>query len=66
MFANAHFRGKDDAAFIPEDFMGKSDRQERQRELQQSMIAAQRANASLMMMKPGDKPEGLPSWALGE
>lgn len=65
-FANAHFRGENDVPFLADDFTGEGDREARQAEMQRSLLAAARANASLAQMKRGDKPEGLPSWALGD
>ncbi len=65
MFANAHFRGKDDAAFMIDDFLGTGDRAKRQMELERSQMIAATANANLMAMKRGEVPDGLPDWAKG-
>lgn len=65
-FYNVNFRGKDSVEWLADDFLGEGDREERQQEMQRSLLAAAKANASLAQMRPGDKPEGLPAWALGE
>lgn len=66
MFANAHFRGKDTAAFIPEDFLGTSNYDERQRDQQREQLQVMQANASLAKIKRGAPPtEDVPAWARG-
>lgn len=65
MYANVNFREKDSAAFLPEDFLGRSNRAERGAQEFKDRLAVQRANAALMQIKAGDVPEDLPDWAKG-
>lgn len=51
--------------YTADDVLGKSDRQKRKQETQQSQMAAAQANAALARMKPGEVPDDLPSWAKG-
>ncbi len=67
MFCNAHFRGKDDIAWIPEDFLGTGNREKRKMEALQSKIATARANSELAKIQRGmDDVDGIPDWAKGE
>lgn len=61
--SNAWLRGKDDAPYLPDDFMGTGNRSQRQKEIRQSRYAAQMANAELAKIRPGEAPEDLPDWA---
>lgn len=67
-FFNAHFRGKDTAAWLAEDFLGEGNREKRTREQQREALMVQRANATLAMkIKKGAPPtEDIPAWAIGE
>lgn len=62
-FANV-YRGQDEVAFTPEDFLGRGDRAGRIREKRQSDIEVARINGRLAMLKPGDT-SGMPAWAAG-
>ncbi len=66
MFANAHFRGSG-PAFIPEDFLGGADREQRQHDEAVSEMRAMQANSALMKIRKGEPPpEDVPDWAIGE
>lgn len=65
MYANVHFRKPEEAAFIPEDFLGRSDRTVRSAQQFKEKLAVQRANQALQAIRPGVVPEGLPDWARG-
>lgn len=64
---NAHFRGRFDAEFLPDDFLGKGDRAERQAKIdaQRKKDASDllREKIKLSAMKPNVEPEDLPVWA---
>ncbi len=66
MFCNAHFRGKDDIAWIPEDFLGTGNREKRKMDALQSKIATAKANSALAAIKKGMDVDGIPDWAKGE
>ncbi len=66
MYANAHFRGPDTVAFIPEDFLGLGDREERQREEALSQQIVMQENMRLSRIKKGEPPsDEVPEWARG-
>lgn len=64
MYYNMHFRGPQDAAWLPEDFLGTGDRTARQAQAQVDKMAVVAANRKLATMKPNQKPANLPEWAL--
>lgn len=66
MYANAHFRGPDTVAFIPEDFLGLANREERQREEALSQQIVMQANMALQKIRRGEPPtDDVPEWARG-
>ena len=65
MFANANFRGKDDAAWEAGDFLGTSNYKERQTKRTIDNAKVVLINRKLAAMKPGDE-EDVPDWAKGE
>src|SRR5262249_8973576 len=65
MFANAHFRGKDDPPWVAADFLEPNHREKTKAEATASKLAVLRANRILNQMKPGDKVDDLPPWARG-
>lgn len=60
-FANV-YRGQDEVAFTPEDFLGRGDRAGRIREKRTSDIEVARISGRLAMLKPGDT-SNMPAWA---
>ncbi len=66
MYANAHFRGPDTVAVIPEDFLGLANREERQREEALSQQIVMQANMALQKIRRGQPPtDDVPAWAIG-
>jgi hypothetical protein len=71
MYANVNFLARDntgratEAAFIPEDFMGRSDRAKRTKQAAADRAAVMMANTALQRMRPGVEPDELPDWAKG-
>lgn len=67
MFANAHFRGKDDAAYEPIDFMGGGDRESRTRKAQRDAFEVAKMNFELNKITKGSPtPTGLHPVFVGE
>jgi len=64
ILCNAHFRGKDDPAWLPEDFLGTGNREARKAEAVMSKIEAARANTELGKISR-DSDDGVPDWAKG-
>ncbi len=64
---NAHFRSEKDVQWIAADFLGESDRDERQRAFTRQTLTDQfdlmRTRARLAQMKPNDPKEDIPVWA---
>lgn len=63
MFANAHFRDGNAAAWEPDDFLGKGKRAARNITKALDMRAVARENQRLSLRRPGDTA-GLPEWAV--
>ncbi len=64
MFANAHFRGKDEAAFLPDDFLGTGNRDQRSIDIFQDQQKTMQANIALSKIVKGAPPtEDIPDWA---
>lgn len=62
-FANAHF-ANDRVPFLPEDFLGGGNREQRKLQSAKSQLAAAKENLRLNRIKKGDPPpDNLPSWA---
>ncbi len=51
--------------FTAEDFMGIGNREQRERERAMAQRRVAELNRKVLAMKPGDKPAGLPKWAIG-
>lgn len=62
---NAHFQ-TDGVPWMPADFMGEEGRSKRVAEHAINKANGQMADVALSQMKPGEVPDGLPSWALGD
>jgi hypothetical protein len=64
---NAHFRGPQEAAYEPADFVGKGNREDRQKELnaqrRKDSLDLMAATMKLSKMKPNEEPADLPVWA---
>ncbi len=51
--------------FTADDFMGIGNREERERDREISRRRVAELNRKVLAMKPGEKPPGLPKWAIG-
>ena len=60
---NAHFRGPEDVAFLPEDFITPESRIQRQRQHAADKLEVAHLQQRLGSMKKGDKTD-VPDWAL--
>ncbi len=62
MFANAHFRGKDDPAWEPADFLGTGNRQQRKQD-KIGQLARRIKQARTRAEIEAFELENIPSWA---
>lgn len=63
-YRNVNFRAKDSPAWLPSDFLGRTERGQRLAGNAIDLMAVQSANLRLMSMRQGDPPpDDLPEWA---
>lgn len=60
-FHNANFK-TDDVPWIAADFMSKGDREARRAQMLRDKRDLMRVNSKLAVMKPGERPSGLPDF----
>jgi hypothetical protein len=66
MFANAHFRAKESVEYLASDFLGETNREDRQALKDREALTVMRANTSLAGIVKGAPPtEDVPDWARG-
>jgi hypothetical protein len=64
--ANIHCRKKDDPPFTAEDFLGRSNREQRVADSLKSRTGAMMAMVALRKIRTGTPPtEDVPAWAIG-
>jgi hypothetical protein len=62
-YYNAHFHAQDGLAYLPEDFLGTGNREQRARDAARAKAEASMEARRLAMQRPTTK-DGVPQWAL--